>query len=186
MVDISQILLEEQIVACSPLHDLTRLSWLDPSKRQNQPLTQGSHLDLPLWLAKKLHDTDVAIELPRYFHEEFRRAIDADPAHAELRQTSEYYFEIGTEICLLLENEREDLGNHLLKAFVQRFHKLLDAALNATPNLDTSIKTSKLTAYEKQLFDAGRLAMRNYTKWRCEKQKIEQSQLVGLKRKSSR
>ena len=181
-MDIALILFEEETLPCSLVHEARHLAWLDPSSRQNLPLPTGTQLTLPLWLAKGMGSPGHAeLELPRCFSDSYRKGMKAEAAHMDLRAASDFFFEFGVELARFVSDA--DLEDRMLKAFITRFHDLLKPSLNATPRTDVATCMRKLTAFERELFDAGRLAMQGYARWRAKRVKIERSQYVRRKRR---
>ena len=164
-----------QLVACETRHEANQLAWLDPNAPQKQPLAEGSELELPLWLAQRLHERQhTELQMPRRYSEAYRRGLKADPSHMDLRSLCDYYFHIGATMSSLCaphpprphprqrgefvhmrrrprgRMDDDDLNSHLLKAFASRFHGLSVAALNAAVTLDVTAQTAKLTLCERQ------------------------------------
>ncbi|KAL1519365.1 hypothetical protein AB1Y20_022891 [Prymnesium parvum] len=181
-MDIDEVLMSEQMVPCTTLHDAQHLAWLDQTARQSQPLAADSRLSLPLWMAEPLHKRqNVEVELPEFYNDMYRQALRADAPHLDLRSQSDYYFDVGSQLSILLDGTR-DLADHLLAGFASRYHGLLPAALNASTNADSSAIEEKLTLRERAISFFGRSAARDYSKWRAEKQRLEQSTLIRKKR----
>ena len=113
-----------QVMQCSTLHVSNQLAWLDPNAAQTQPvrgphprpaasshslpprsaaaqLAEGTKLELPLWLAQRLHEREhMQLHLPEYFDEAHRNGLRADP-HMDLKDLSNYYFHIGASMSSL-------------------------------------------------------------------------------------
>lgn len=112
-----------QLMQCTTLHVANQLAWLDPNAPQTQPvrplppsphdymcrhhrppraqLAEDTKLDLPLWLAQRLHEREhLLLHLPEYFNEAHRNGLRADP-DMDLRVLSNYYFHIGASMSSL-------------------------------------------------------------------------------------
>lgn len=149
------------------------------SRPRRPQLEAQAKLDLPLWLVESLAKREhVDIELPKFYGVTYRQALRADAAHLNLASQSDFYFDVGVQLSQLLEDEA-DLGVQLLTGFASRFHGLLGASLNATGKSDSTSLKEKLTLRERDLFERGREAAKDYERWRSEKPRIEQSVLVG-------
>ena len=153
-------------------------------------LEAHTELSLPFWLAEPLAKRrHVDLQLPKFYSAAYRNALRAsanvapvegmDLIDLNLRQQSDFYFDVGVQLSTLLEDEA-DLGGMMLSGFAHRFHHVLDASLNVTGKVDSSAIKEKLTLRERQLFDAGRDAASQYSSWKAEKTRgrIEQSALV--------
>ena len=71
----------------------------------------------------------------------------SDPGHMNLREHSEYYFEIGKELSNLVDDQ--ELVDQLGLAFNRRVQDLINTALNAGSKTDLSSVMQKLTLPEK-------------------------------------
>ena len=154
-------------------------------------LEANSELQLPMWLAlplaKRRH---VELQLPKAYGSSYRNALRAganvvpvegmDLIDLDLRQQSDFYFDIGVQLSQLVDDEA-DLGGVMLTGFAHRFHRLLEASLNVTSKVDSSAIKEKLTLRERKLFDAGRVAAAQYAEWKDSKSRgrIEQSALAA-------
>lgn len=64
---------------------------------------------------------------------------------------------------------------------------MLDASLNVTEQADSTALKEKLTLRERQLFDSGRDASRQWTAWKSDHStRIKQSALVDLHRRKGK
>lgn len=69
---------------------------------QSGSLPVNSRQQLPLWLARSLQQRNhIQIELPACYGNSYREGMRSDPGHMNLRDHSEYYFEIGKELSEL-------------------------------------------------------------------------------------
>ena len=69
---------------------------------QSGSLPVNSRLQLPLWLARSLQQRyHIQLELPACYGSSYREGMRSNPGHMNLRDHSEYYFEIGKELSEL-------------------------------------------------------------------------------------
>ena len=67
---------------------------------QSGSLPVNSRLQLPLWLARSLQQRyHIQLELPACYGSSYREGMRSNPGHMNLRDHSEYYFEIGKDLC---------------------------------------------------------------------------------------
>ena len=77
---------------------------------QSGSLPVNSRQQLPLWLARSLQQRNhIQIELPACYGNSYREGMRSDPGHMNLRDHSEYYFEIGKELSELCAPPRNDM-----------------------------------------------------------------------------
>lgn len=104
-LDIDEILSEEERVPCIFTYDAKNLGMLD-SSNDSIDLPEDSKVELPLWLARGLHEKQmVNIELPKYYGTRIREEIMAGAAAVKLKDYSFYYYEVG----LLLSRVTKDI-----------------------------------------------------------------------------
>jgi len=185
-MDIDALLMEQHLIPSMLMHEGRHLSYLDPSNSASSSTQAGSlpvnsRQQLPLWLARSLHQrSHIQMDMPACYGTSYREALRSDPSHMNLRDHSEYYFAIGKELSTLLEDE--ELIEQLGLAFNRRAQELINTALNAGARADLSSVMAKLTLPEKRLLETGRESVTNFDKWRSRKARMESSQLVSRKR----
>ena len=87
-------------------------------------LSEGSRVELPLWLAVGFHKKRmVTMELPKHFEKRMKDEILAGASKINLREFSFYFFEVG--MALAVENDNVDLRTILTKAFCGDRYELL-------------------------------------------------------------
>eukprot|EP00326_Haptolina_ericina_P014370 CAMPEP_0181210576 /NCGR_PEP_ID=MMETSP1096-20121128/23308_1 /TAXON_ID=156174 ORGANISM="Chrysochromulina ericina, Strain CCMP281" /NCGR_SAMPLE_ID=MMETSP1096 /ASSEMBLY_ACC=CAM_ASM_000453 /LENGTH=194 /DNA_ID=CAMNT_0023301883 /DNA_START=21 /DNA_END=605 /DNA_ORIENTATION=+ len=178
-MDIDELLKSEQMLPCTILHEAPHLAWLDPTARQTLPLEAESKLSLLVEsLQKRGH---LELQMPEFYGNAYRQALRADAPHLDLRAQSDYYFDIGIHLSQILPGQTQ-LKQQLLDGFSARFHGMIGASLNASNLIDSSTINQKLCLRERAISDGGRAAARDFSKWRAEKAKIEQSSLIRRKR----
>jgi len=185
-MDVDKLLEGEEVLPCTLLHEGRHLAMLDPAANPDLPLEPGSSLQLPLWLAKSLGERrHVELQLPKHYDVQYRNALKADASVLDLHRCSGFYFDVGMQLSRLRGDE--ELATTLLNGFSDRFHRLLDASLNVTEQADSTALKEKLTLRERQLFDSGRDASRQWTAWKSDHStRIKQSALVDLHRRKGK
>merc|ERR1712021_324547 len=183
-MDIDDLLMGQHMIPSTLMHEGRHLSYLDPSNsasssRQSGSLPVNSRLQLPLWLARSLQQRyHIQLELPACYGSSYREGMRSNPGHMNLRDHSEYYFEIGKDLCSKDLLDDGELVDQLGLAFNRRVQELINTALNAGAKADLSPVMQKLTLPEKRLLEAGRESTTNFEKWRSRKARVESSQLV--------
>lgn len=165
--NIDDILAEDERVTCEFLTDAVDCGYLDPSC-PTADLPCGSKVELPLWLASSLaQKNDVRVHVPPYFASKFRKHIRASPASVNLRDKSQYFYKIGSNLTELLdETDSEEVKELLRIAFGgERYRRILDQSMNSRDE-DTTEFTRKLTHMEKELFEKGLLGARDFYEWK--------------------
>lgn len=86
--------------ACQSDRESRRLTVRPPVQGGSLPV--NSRQQLPLWLARSLHQRQhIQIDMPACYGTSYREAMRSDPAHMNLRDHSEYYFGVGVELSQL-------------------------------------------------------------------------------------
>ncbi|KAJ7401100.1 hypothetical protein BTVI_98933 [Pitangus sulphuratus] len=68
---------------------------------QSSVAQQGSKLEIPLWLAKGLHDSKrriISVELPNIYKEAWRTVFSADANVVDLHKMGPYYYGFGSQL----------------------------------------------------------------------------------------
>ncbi len=128
-LDLDRILSEEERIPCVFEESGAQgLGFLD-NTGEHESLQQGARVELPLWMALKLHDKNyVEMELPKHYQKKMRDSINAGAESINLKEYSPYYFEVGMKIAESLVDT--DLKNTLRIAFCSsRFQALMSRAL---------------------------------------------------------
>lgn len=193
-LDLDDILAQTQTVNCTFLINIPDLEFLSPNNSQDA--TQGSKLLLPFWMAKTLYTYSmIDIELPRYYKNNFRDILIADPDVVDLRRAGPHYYQFG-KLLMGLRREKgnnldmyneegqrnkyrreegetiEDrrlIGACLIETFHRRRHKLLNLSTNnsASENhRDTALFESRLDNMEKRLFQLGLQQVKEIKRWK--------------------
>ena len=97
--------------AAHPHTALRETSWPADAARtwQAGSLPVNSRQQLPLWLARSLHQrSHIQMDMPACYGTSYREALRSDPSHMNLRDHSEYYFAIGKELSTLCATDPAD------------------------------------------------------------------------------
>lgn len=185
-MDVHALLAAEQPVECTLLHQVGSASWTDHSGKPSEMLAKETKVDLPLWLARSLHQEKMLeVALPTFYSSKYRMALKADATHLDLHSQSDYYFENGALLSQMLESEQE-LGRPLIKGFATRFHMLIAAAQSDATGKSQSMITPRLSYKERELFELGRAVAFNHQQWQVKRPTIARSKLIATERGGKR
>ncbi|KAJ0397279.1 hypothetical protein P43SY_006539 [Pythium insidiosum] len=165
--DINDILAGEERIKCTFQTDAVDCAYLDPSCVDDD-LKSGAVVELPLWLAEPLAMRgDVAIEVPSFLTQRFRRIMKAGPSAVNLRDFSPYVYEVAKHVLPLVEEgDGKEIQEILRLAFGgDRYREILNNSMN-TLQEDTTEFTRKLTEEEKALFQAGVQDSKDFMHWK--------------------
>lgn len=82
---------------------------------------QGSKLEIPLWLAKGLHDSKrriISVELPKIFREAWRTVFSADANVVDLHKMGPYYYGFGSQLLNFENPENPEIAQTILQASI--------------------------------------------------------------------
>ena len=158
---------QSQKVTCSFLRNVTGIGFLDPSAELSD-VAAGTKLELPLWLAKVLLARKlVDVEIPKGYNETYREILEADAAVVDLHKLGPDFYTFGQHLLSLDVKDGADIARSLVSAFHQRFHLILDYAMNSS--LDTQAEVLKfqgqLDNSELLLLNSGRKAADSFKQW---------------------
>ncbi|NXC98826.1 PSF3 protein, partial [Certhia familiaris] len=145
---------------------------------------QGSKLEIPLWLAKGLHDSKrriISVELPKIYREAWRTVFSADANVVDLHKMGPYYYGFGSQLLNFENPENPEIAQTILQAslswgwlcvtclcslqtFVARFRRIMDSSQNAY-NEDTSALVARLDELERALFQVGQKGLNDFQCW---------------------
>ncbi|NXT88606.1 PSF3 protein, partial [Anhinga rufa] len=130
---------------------------------------QGSKLEIPLWLAKGLHDSKrkiISVELPKIYKEAWRTVFSADANVVDLHKMGPYYYGFGSQLLNFDSPENPEIAQTILQAstFISRFRRIMDSSQNAY-NEDTSALVARLDELERALFRAGQKGLNDFQCW---------------------
>ncbi|NXT19770.1 PSF3 protein, partial [Syrrhaptes paradoxus] len=143
---------------------------------------QGSKLEVPLWLAKGLHDSKrriISVELPKVYREAWRTVFSADANVVDLHKMGPYYYGFGSQLLNFDNPENPEIAQTILQAtsvlpvsncvsllqtFISRFRRIMDSSQNAY-NEDTSALVARLDELERALFQTGQKGLNDFQCW---------------------
>lgn len=143
-----------------------RLGFLEKSA-DNQDITEGTKMELPLWLSKGLYEKKrrvLSVELPKVYREGWRIIFSADPNVVDLHKMGPYYYGLGSQILNFESPENPEIAQSLLQTFVGRFRRIMDSSQNSY-NEDTSLLLDHLDSLEKSLFRSGQSGLNGFQSW---------------------
>ncbi|NXO69418.1 PSF3 protein, partial [Phainopepla nitens] len=143
-----------------------------------ESVPEGSKLEIPLWLAKGLHDSKrriISVELPKIYKEAWRTVFSADANVVDLHKMGPYYYGFGSQLLNFENPENPEIAQTILQAtvsdsvcspqtFVARFRRIMDSSQNAY-NEDTSALVARLDELERALFQVGQKGLNDFQCW---------------------
>ncbi|NXB82704.1 PSF3 protein, partial [Donacobius atricapilla] len=148
-------------------------------------IPEGSKLEIPLWLAKGLHDSKrriISVELPKIYKEAWRTVFSADANVVDLHKMGPYYYGFGSQLLNFENPENPEIAQTILQAtrggpvlpvsdsvcslqtFIARFRRIMDSSQNAY-NEDTSALVARLDELERALFQVGQKGLNDFQCW---------------------
>ncbi|NXI28579.1 PSF3 protein, partial [Sterrhoptilus dennistouni] len=132
-----------------------------------ESIPEGSKLEIPLWLAKGLHDSKrriISVELPKIYKEAWRTVFSADANVVDLHKMGPYYYGFGSQLLNFENPENPEIAQTILQTFVARFRRIMDSSQNAY-NEDTSVLVARLDQLERALFQVGQKGLNDFQSW---------------------
>ncbi|NXB38583.1 PSF3 protein, partial [Eulacestoma nigropectus] len=141
-----------------------------------ESVPEGSKLEIPLWLAKGLHDSKrriISVELPKIYKEAWRTVFSADANVVDLHKMGPYYYGFGSQLLNFENPENPEIAQTILQAmtlvcflqtFIARFRRIMDSSQNAY-NEDTSALVARLDELERALFQVGQKGLNDFQCW---------------------
>ncbi|NXU46941.1 PSF3 protein, partial [Drymodes brunneopygia] len=150
-----------------------------------ESVPEGSKLEIPLWLAKGLHDSKrriISVELPKIYKEAWRTVFSADANVVDLHKMGPYYYGFGSQLLNFENPENPEIAQTILQAtgggsvlavsdsvcspqtFIARFRRIMDSSQNAY-NEDTSALVARLDELERTLFQVGQKGLNDFQCW---------------------
>ncbi len=154
-LDLDTILSEEERVPCVFQFEVAYLGFLNPNDNEDsESLPKSSKVELPVWLATSLANTNVVtIEAPKHFGTKMRDEIRAGAESINLKEFSYYFFEVGLKLCRV--NQDSSLLGALRIAFSgDRFKNLLVHCMSMMFE-DSTEFAQALTSTELKIFNIG-------------------------------
>ncbi|NWZ34823.1 PSF3 protein, partial [Brachypodius atriceps] len=158
---------------------------LGQSAGSAESIPEGSKLEIPLWLAKGLHDSKrrmISVELPKIYKEAWRTVFSADANVVDLHKMGPYYYGFGSQLLNFENPENPEIAQTILQAtgggcvlpvsdcacspqtFIARFRRIMDSSQNAY-NEDTSVLVARLDELERALFQVGQKGLNDFQCW---------------------
>ncbi|CAI9616569.1 unnamed protein product [Staurois parvus] len=102
-LSLEDVLMSQEKLPCRLESGLARLGFLDKGgDTEHIPeVTQGSKMELPLWLVKGLYDNKrriVSVELPKIYREGWRTVFSADANVVDLHKMGPHYYSFGSQL----------------------------------------------------------------------------------------
>ncbi|KAJ7426443.1 DNA replication complex GINS protein PSF3 [Willisornis vidua] len=153
-----------------------------------ESVPEGSKLEIPLWLAKGLHDSKrriISVELPKIYKEAWRTVFSADANVVDLHKMGPYYYGFGSQLLNFDNPENPEIAQTAqqssekmswcnpngpldycwtLQTFINRFRRIMDSSQNAY-NEDTSALVARLDELERALFQVGQKGLNDFQCW---------------------
>ncbi|NXH33523.1 PSF3 protein, partial [Myiagra hebetior] len=136
-----------------------------------ESVPEGSKLEIPLWLAKGLHDSKrriISVELPKIYKEAWRTVFSADANVVDLHKMGPYYYGFGSQLLNFENPENPEIAQTdcvcFLQTFIARFRRIMDSSQNAY-NEDTSALVARLDELERALFQVGQKGLNDFQCW---------------------
>lgn len=165
--DIDDILAEEEKLNVKFNQKSYQNSGLDINLPPKQDIDEAQTMELPIWLALALAKAKIIdIEIPRYFKENFKKTLEADPNVVNLRDKTLYYYEIGMKIIEFLD--ANEVINTLLSVFLTRIKEFANISFHLRIE-DCSNLLRKMVNIEIKIFNFGREAALNYRNYKEKK-----------------
>ncbi len=187
--EITDILSLSQKVSTIFLQSMPKLGFLDPSA-DCEDITKDTKLELPFWLAKDLYSEGlVDILVPKGYNQTFREILEADANCVNLHKLGPNYYRFGQHLSHMSIDESEDIAKSLVETFHQRYHRLVNYALNATNDTINEVLSfnSQLDNEEKDLFNIGKQSSDQMKNWENRSiEKVTANDLVISLRKRKR
>lgn len=161
--DIDAILAEEEATPVQFRIEACKLGYLDPGSVDDD-MHAGSEVELALWLARVLAQTDmVSLEKNKMkgFDRKFRDDLDADATTVSFARTS-YFYTVGVQLAALTRDVQ--LARLLQKTFAARYKLILENAHNMR-GADIADFTPRLSVEERALFAVGQLSFAQLRDW---------------------
>lgn len=184
-LSLEDLLMSQEKLPCRAESAFPRLGFLDKGGDSDR-ISEGSKLELPLWLTKGLYDhkrRTLSVELPKAYQEGWRTVFSADANVVDLHKMGPHYYGFGSQLLHFDSPENTEIAKTLLQTFVGRFRRIMDSSQN-TYNEDTSGLVARLDELERGLFRAGQKGLNAFQSWeRGRASQITASGLVQSYRK---
>ena len=186
-LDIDDILAESERISCEFTTDLFGLGILDPST-DSKSISEGTKLELPLWLAKDLYQKGwINVDTPKGYNEAYRELLNADPTVVDLHKLGPNFYKFGEKLILMELDDNSEIAYSLEETFYDRIHSIIDHSLNIKSQTLPEGKefTKRLDNLEMQLYEVGKKTAQEYQMW--EEKKLDKisanAMVIDIKRR---
>lgn len=174
---VEDILASETRVPCETEVQISKCGFLDPSGG-TEDLAVGSVVELPLWAATRLckqkREKFITVKTPKFFDENAREVLKAEPAVVDLNKMAAHFYQTGLQICTLPNPDVEFIAEVLPETFQKRLPAIFD-----TYSLNRDFKSTEYNArgegnamqvkymdpLEIQLFQHSKMACKALDNW---------------------
>lgn len=131
-------------------------------------LPADTDIDIPFWLAKMLFQKNFAsIDTPKWFTENFRCIVEADPNVSNLKDKSMHFYDFGIKIAELLPYS-QSMFNLIGGVFFHRMKALFDLVSHLKESEPHDL-LNKLTDTENRFYSQARKSVRNFRSQKVDK-----------------
>ncbi|XP_029880735.1 DNA replication complex GINS protein PSF3 isoform X2 [Aquila chrysaetos chrysaetos] len=118
-LSLDDILMSQEKLPGRAESSLPRLAFaLGPGAGTGDSIPEGSKLEIPLWLAKGLHDSKrriISVELPKIYKEAWRTVFSADANVVDLHKMGPYYYGFGSQLLNFDNPENPEIAQSILQ-----------------------------------------------------------------------
>ncbi|KAK9478396.1 hypothetical protein V1514DRAFT_331186 [Lipomyces japonicus] len=154
--------------------DVPGLGYLENTRSSSTDIKEGTHLELPLWMAEILAIAGESDDLPRGFitltapspfSNKVMNALKSDPVHVNLREQCMQFYKLA-ELWLNFSNDDAVLDG-TMTTLSERAAEINDHAHNSSAVLvqDGSDFMGRLDDFETRLFKAANESTKEVKKW---------------------
>ena len=136
-------------------------------------LEQGNSLELPFWLSRALNAHKLCvITPPKWFGRSFKQIVLADPEITNLKEKSNYFYELGYKLAESMDYDKDSVIFELLqKVFFERMKKLMNLVVHLKESKNHGFLT-KLTISEENIYKRARKGFRGIKMLQGEGKKV--------------
>ncbi|XP_064885321.1 DNA replication complex GINS protein PSF3 isoform X2 [Columba livia] len=118
-LSLDDILMSQEKLPGRAESSLPRLAFaLGQGAGTGDSILEGTKLEIPLWLAKGLHDSKrriISVELPKIYKEAWRTVFSADATVVDLHKLGPYYYGFGSQLLNFDNPENPEIAQTLLQ-----------------------------------------------------------------------
>lgn len=143
------------------------LGFID-SAAECKDIPVGTKMELPLWMAKVLRSRKcLTMDVPRAYNETYREILDADASMVDLHKQGPHFYTFGKNLVKMGVKDRVAIADSMVSTFHQRFHGILDQAMNASQDTQLTLLEyqSRLDSDELDVLAVGRKATEDFKAW---------------------